>query len=88
MSIPVFIIESNNVDGNNISFVKWGKGQPNGKEWQQCIVVKFDGKDSTYYDDTNCNKQFCSSCQISTENTFKLRGNITQNTDREYFESW
>ena len=69
--------------GINVSFVKWGKNQPNGKDWQQCIVAHFDGKDLEY-DDVNCITEFCYSCQIPTKNTYKLRGNITLGAEREY----
>ena len=69
--------------GINVSFVKWGKNQPNGKDWQQCIVAHFDGKDLEY-DDVNCITEFCYSCEIPTKNTYKLRGNITLGAEREY----
>ena len=71
------------LNGENVSFLNWGINQPNGKSWQQCIAASFDGKELKY-DDQNCKKEFCFSCQIQTKNTFKLRGNIPNGAEREY----
>ena len=68
------------LDSNVISFVNWGKNQPNGKEYQQCIRIRED----TFYDDASCSTEMCSICNIPTKNTFKLRGLIPKNAEEEY----
>ena len=68
------------LDGNNTSFIHWGKNQPNGKEYQQCIRIR---KDS-FYDDVSCYNEICSFCQIPTKNTFKLRGQIPKGAEGKY----
>ena len=68
------------LDRNIISFAHWGKNQPNGKEYQQCIRIRQD----TFYDDVSCSKEICSICQIPTTNTFKLRGQIPKGVEGEY----
>ena len=68
------------LDGNVISFSHWGKNDPNGKEYQQCIGIKKD----MLYNDKMCSRKYCSFCQIHTKNTFKLRGNIPKGVEAEY----
>ena len=68
------------LDGNVISFAHWGKNQPNGKEYQQCIRIRQD----MLYDDVNCSNEICSFCQIHTKNTFKLRGPIPKGAEGQY----
>ena len=72
------------INGKDLSFFKWGKNQPNGKNWQQCITASFDGKELTY-DDRHCDNEFCYTCKIPSKNNFKLRGNIPNQAEREYF---
>ena len=68
-------------DGKNVSFFKWGKNQPNGKNWQQCILAR----NNLEYDDVECSYEHCYFCQIPTKNTFKFRGNIPNGVEKEYF---
>ena len=61
-------------------FIKWGRKQPNGKKFQQCIAVWH-----SEFDDVECYKKYCFACQIKSKNTFTLRGNLHSSIDREYF---
>ena len=73
------------LQNNVVSFVKWGKNQPNGKSYQQCIQTYFNGYDYIYGDE-KCSEEVCFVCQVPSKNTFKLRGNgISSSTERDYF---
>ena len=70
------------LNGNNVSFIKWGLNQPNGKKLQKCITIN---KES-FYNDRNCASEQCYFCQIPTKNIYTMRGKISLfDIDRFYF---
>ena len=73
------------VNGKEASFVKWGKNQPNGKNWAQCIITTLHSGGDLFYDDVPCKNEYCYSCQIPTKSIYKLRGNIPIGVEREYY---
>ena len=74
------LVNVTDLDSNIISFVNWGKNQPNGKEYQQCIRIKKD----TFYDDVTCFYENCFLCKIPTKNIYKLRGQIPKGIEEKY----
>ena len=54
---------------NEVAFLPWTKGQPNGMGLQDCII----GDHKGYYD-TDCHDQHCSYCQTQRYHFLNLRG--------------
>ena len=69
------------LNGKEVSFARWYVGEPNGKSYEECIVVV----SSPNYTDINCLEQNCFACQMPTKNIFSLRGNIPTNMERYYY---
>ena len=68
-------------NGNPIQFAKWAFNEPNGKDYEQCVVMY----DANGYNDGNCGSKNCFSCQMSPKNIYSLRGQIPPSMDRKYF---
>ena len=65
--------------GEAASYMKWGKNQPNGKEFQKCIAIY----DSSIVDE-RCDIDACFACQMKAK-IFTLRGNLSKSMERRYF---
>ena len=72
--------EIQDLEGNNVSNLKWHLNQPNGGEIQKCISTW-----GSYLDDVECDKKHCFICNIPEKSVFILRGPIPPNTERKYF---
>ena len=72
--------EIQDLEGNNVSNLKWHLNQPNGGEIQKCISTW-----GSYLDDVECDKKHCFICNIPEKSVFFLRGPIPSNTERKYF---
>ena len=72
-----------NLNGDVISFTRWDKNEPNGKEYEKCINIY----ESAKYNDINCAAKSCLICEMSPKHVFSLRGIIPVSMDRYYFVS-
>ena len=68
-------------NGNHVQFAKWAFNEPNGKDYEQCVVMY----DANGYNDENCDSRKCFTCQMSPKNIYSLRGQIPTIMDRKYF---
>ena len=58
-------------DGDVVSFLPWELGQPNGLEFQQCVVM---GTKTRLYYDVDCKETHCFLCSLCKQLHFTLRG--------------
>ena len=72
-----------NLNGDIISFTRWDKNEPNGKDYEKCINIY----ESAKYNDVNCGGKSCLVCKMSPKHVFSLRGIIPVSIDRYYFVS-
>ena len=80
-------------EGNNVTMFSFGKGQPNGWDFQQCLML-MRGQDNKglYFNDESCHQiKLCSICEVKYwDTTFKLRGggdNMPDDIDRYYINN-
>ena len=57
--------------GDAVRFLPWELGQPNGLEFQQCVVM---GTTTRLYYDVDCKESHCFSCSLCKQLHFTLRG--------------
>ena len=69
------------LNGHAISFSRWAKNEPNGKQYEKCINTY----EHANYNDVNCLEEACFVCKMSRKNVFSLRGTIPTGLDRHYF---
>ena len=69
------------LNGNDLSFSRWNKNEPNGKQYEKCINIYKDAR----YNDINCFEETCFVCEMSRKHVFSLRGAIPVGLDRHYF---
>ncbi len=72
------------LDGKEVTYLPWDRGNPNGREIQKCIsMVILDGK-PLYMDDL-CDGLMCTLCEIDTKDQWvTLRGPVSGDIDRDY----
>ena len=58
-------------EGKVVRFLPWELGQPNGLEFQQCVVM---GTESKLYYDVDCKESHCFFCSLCKQLHFTLRG--------------
>ena len=61
----------NKKEGKEVKFLPWELGQPNGLEFQQCVVMA--PKTQLYYD-VDCKETHCFFCSVCKQLHFFLRG--------------
>ena len=64
---------------NSQSYSNWYIGEPNGLTIENCGIARFDSNINGQWTDVDCNKKFCTACQIGKRPVFILRGNFSQN---------
>ena len=52
-------------------FLPWSIGQPNGFEYERCVILTYNNK---RYFDVTCERKYCSFCSFDNEIHFTLRG--------------
>ena len=57
--------------GEVVRFLPWELGQPNGLEFQQCVVM---GTETRLYYDVDCKEKHCFFCSLCKQLHFTLRG--------------
>ena len=63
---------------NSQSYSNWYVGEPNGLTIENCGIARFDSNINGQWTDVDCNKKFCTACQIGKRPAFILRGNFSQ----------
>ena len=71
--------------GSVIQTLKWDQSEPNGFEFEKCVVATTDGVNDNWNDQT-CNSFRCSICFMPRVQTFYLRGYAFE-LDHEYILS-
>ena len=62
---------------NQPEFVPWGKGEPNGRLFHRCALLRLSSKT---FGDRSCSHEVCFWCHFTYKNQFLLRG-LGKNTD-------
>ena len=64
-------IEDTNRPEKRAQFLQWKPYQPNGRNYQQCVMWKMDDVD---FNDQDCDEDYCALCQFQGPTKFNLRG--------------
>ena len=70
------------LDNYHVPFERWNLNEPNGKDYEQCVILR-----NGHYFDTHCLEKQCFTCKMPAKKIYTLRGNIPFGLDRDYFIS-